>query len=305
MALAPESQFVNDLVVGARTPGSTPTSAVELRAAWEAMFAALPPTELICQRDDVTVGDCPAILLTPPNPGSGLLVWFHGGGWVIGSAELSLAECDRLAALSNCRVLTVDYRLAPESRFPAAYDDAVSAVDWALTHAEELDIDARRIAVGGDSAGGNLAAAVAQHFGSRLAGQLLVYPAVNAVDESDAYRTYGDGFLLDAATMNWFFAQYASDDVRHDTRLSPFLSDDAIVSATAPAHIVVAECDPLRDDGLSYAQRLQGLGVPATVDHHRDQMHGFFSLPSVLPGSVVAIERAASFLRQVCAPIPN
>jgi acetyl esterase len=304
MTLAPESQFINDLVVGARVPGATPPSAPELRAAWVAMFAALPPTTLACDRADLEVAGRPAILLTPPKAGPGLLVWYHGGGWVIGSAELSLAECDQLAALAGCRVLTVDYRLAPEEPFPAAYDDAVGAVRWVLDHADDLQIDRRRIAVGGDSAGGNLAAAVAQHFGATLAGQLLVYPAVDASTMSEAHVTYGDGYLLDAATMNWFYEQYAGDDQRTDVRISPLLSGDDVVGLTPPAHVVVAECDPLRDDGLRYAQRLRDLGVPTTLDHHTDQMHGFFSLPSVLPGAQRAIATAASFLRQTLSP-PN
>ena len=297
MPLDPASQFVNDLVVSGRGEHSAPTDADTLRAAWRGMFDALPPVEHACEHRTLDLSGCPALLLVPPAPTRTLLVWFHGGGWVIGAPDLSLGETDALAHLANTKVLSVDYRMAPEHPFPAAYDDAIAAVQWAIDAAAELDIDPTTISVGGDSAGGNLAAAVAQHFGSQIRGQLLVYPAVDLSRESQSALDYAEGFLLNGPTMQWFANQYLGDSDRRDPRVSPLLAADDVISAVAPAHIVVAEFDPLRDDGLDYATRLRDAGVAVSVDHHDDQMHGFFSLPSVLPGAQRAIERAAEFLR--------
>lgn len=296
MPLDPASQFVNDLVVSGRGEHAAPTDADTLRTAWRGMFEALPPLDLQCERRDLEVAGCPAILLLPPSPTRTLLIWFHGGGWVIGAPDLSLGETDALAHMATTKVLSIDYRMAPEYPFPAAYDDAIAAVQWAISSADDLGIDPTRIVVGGDSAGGNLAAAVAQHFGSQLRGQLLVYPAVDLSRVSPAASTYAEGYLLNGPTMQWFADQYLGATERTDVRVSPLLAPDDVVARVAPAHIVVAEYDPLRDDGLDYAERLRSAGVAVSVDHHDDQMHGFFSLPSVLPGAQRAIQTAAEFL---------
>jgi acetyl esterase len=293
------SQFVNDLVAGGRGDHPAPQDHITLREAWNAMFAALPPTVLANERRDLNVAGCPAILLTPPSKPTDLLIWFPGGGWVIGSPELSLPETDRLATHAETVVLSLDYRMAPEHQFPAAYDDAVAAVAWAMEHAEELGIDPTRISVGGDSAGGNLAAAVAQHFGQQLRGQLLVYPAVDAARQSAASEIYAEGYLLNTPTMSWFSDQYLGTQDRTDVRCSPLRASDEVMATLAPAHVVIAEYDPLRDDGFDYAERLRNAGISVSVDHHSDQMHGFFSLPAVLPGAERAIATAAAFLRSL------
>jgi acetyl esterase len=263
------------------------------------MFAALPPTVLANERRDLDVAGCPAILLTPPSKPTALLIWFHGGGWVIGSPELSLPETDRLATQAETVVLSLDYRMAPEHQFPAAYDDSVAAVAWAIEHAAELGIDPTKISVGGDSAGGNLAAAVAQHYGPQLRGQLLVYPAVDAARQSAASELYAEGYLLNTPTMSWFSDQYFGTQDRTDVRCSPLRASDEVMATLAPAHVVIAEYDPLRDDGFDYAERLRHAGIAVSVDLHSDQMHGFFSLPAVLPGGERAIATAAAFLRSL------
>lgn len=299
MPLDAASQFVNDLVAGGRGDHPAPQDHITLREAWNAMFAALPPTVLTNERRDLDVAGCPAILLTPSSKPTDLLIWFHGGGWVIGSPELSLPETDRLATLAETVVLSLDYRMAPEHQFPAAYDDAVAAVTWAVEQAEELGIDPTKISVGGDSAGGNLAAAVAQHFGQQLRGQLLVYPAVDAARQSAASEIYAEGYLLNTPTMSWFSDQYLGTQDRTDVRCSPLRASDEVMANLAPAHVVIAEYDPLRDDGFDYAERLRHAGITVSVDHHADQMHGFFSLPAVLPGGERAIATAAAFLRSL------
>jgi acetyl esterase len=299
MPLDAASQFVNDLVAGGRGEHPAPQDHLALREAWGAMFAALPPTVLANERRDLDVAGCPAILLTPPSKPTALLIWFHGGGWVIGSPELSLPETDRLATQAETVVLSLDYRMAPEHQFPAAYDDSVAAVAWAIEHAAELGIDPTKISVGGDSAGGNLAAAVAQHYGPQLRGQLLVYPAVDAARQSAASELYAEGYLLNTPTMSWFSDQYLGTQDRTDVRCSPLRASDDVMATLAPAHVVIAEYDPLRDDGFDYAERMRQAGVTVTVDHHADQMHGFFSLPAVLPGAERAIATAAEFLKSL------
>ena len=299
MPLDAASQFVNDLVVGGRGDQAAPSDAATLRDAWRTMFAALPPLEMTCEMAEVQVAGRPALLLTPATETTSMLVWLHGGGWVIGAPDLSLGETDSLAHLANTKVLSLDYRMAPEHPFPAAYDDSIAAVQWVIDHADELGIDPQHIVVGGDSAGGNLAAAVAQHFGSQLRGQLLVYPAVDLTRVSSAATQYAEGYLLNAATMNWFAEQYLGTIDRRDPRISPMLADDAVFASLAPAHVVIAEYDPLRDDGFDYAEKLRQHGVAVTVDHHDDQMHGFFSLPTVLPGAQKAIATAAEFLKSL------
>jgi len=235
MPLDAASQFVNDLVVGGRGDQAAPSDPATLREAWRTMFAALPPLELSCALSELDVAGRPALLLTPVTETDSILVWLHGGGWVIGAPDLSLGETDSLARLANTKVLSLDYRMAPEHPFPAAYDDSVAAVQWVFDHADELGIDPQRVAVGGDSAGGNLAAAVAQHFGSQLRGQLLVYPAVDLTRVSPAATQYAEGYLLNAATMNWFADQYLGDLDRHDPRISPMLADDTVFRSTPGA----------------------------------------------------------------------
>jgi len=152
--------------------------------------------------------------------------------------------------------------------------------------------------VGGDSAGGNLAAAVALELGTTLSAQLLVYPKVDVSRRSDAAFTYEDGYLLNWKTMEWFGEQYCSTEQTSDVRMSPMLADDEQLASVAPAHIVIAEFDPLRDDGFEYAARLERLGVPVSTDYYANQMHLFFSFPSLIPDAALAVANAASFLRE-------
>jgi acetyl esterase len=288
--------MINDLVVSARAEEAGEFDVATMREGEAMLLTPLQPPTLRCARRDLEIVGCAAILLTPPDATDRLLIWFHGGGWVIGSPELALSETDALAVEGGCLVLSLDYRLAPEHPFPAAYDDAVAAVRWAQENAGDLGIDPRRIAVGGDSAGGNLAAAVSVHFGSALCGQLLVYPAVDMERHSDSDELYAEGYLLDRAGMEWFMVQYLADHDPGDVRVSPMRASDGALSRVPPAHIVIAEFDPLRDDGFDYAERLTQLGVVVTTDYYADQMHGFFSFGAIIAGAQTAIERAGSFL---------
>lgn len=225
-------------------------------------------------------GELPATLYAPAELGepSGLLVYYHGGGWVLGTRDSHDNAARFLAVTANVRVLSVEYRLAPEHIFPAAADDAVTAFDYAHAKASELGVDPARIAIGGDSAGGNLAAVVAQvttkRSGPAPVFQLLFYPATDASVRRRSRELFGEGFFLTDANMTWFLDHYAPDGVdRTDPRLSPLLADD--VSGLPPAYVATAGFDPLRDEGEAYADRLRHSGVPTALSRQADLIHGY------------------------------
>ena len=229
-----------------------------------------------------------------------MLVWIHGGGWVIGSAVDSQATARDLAAGAGCIVVSVDYRLAPEHKAPAALDDCVAATRWVLDHAGELGGDPNRVAVGGDSAGGNLSALVALEFGDRLRYQVLVYPATDlsmsgphpSLDEN------ADGYLLTKAGMRWFIDHYLDDSGvgSDDVRVSPLNASDEALSRTPPAFVITAEFDPLRDEGEAYADRLRAAGVDVTLRRFDGQIHAFYSMPLAIPASAEALAQTAELL---------
>jgi acetyl esterase len=214
---------------------------------------------------------------------SGLMVFYHGGGWVIGDLDSHDDLCRFLAKRAGIRVLSVDYRLAPEHPFPAAIDDARAAYNWALEHAAELGTTREQIAVGGDSAGGNMAAVVSleeTREGTRPLFQLLLYPAVDATKRRRSRELFGEGFLLTDSDMDWFLDHYHPDRTkRDDPRLSVLLADD--LSGLPPAHVVTGGFDPLRDEGEAFAARLVEAGVPVITRRYSDLIHGFASLRQV------------------------
>jgi acetyl esterase len=247
-------------------------------------------------------GPIPVRLYTPaaaPTPGP-LLVYFHGGGWVQGSVATHDASCRLLAHLSGVRVLSVDYRLAPEHPYPAAAQDAVSAYAWAADHAASLGADPARLAVGGDSAGGNLAAVVALEArdDERLpdaAFQLLLYPVTDVAEKGESYRLFSQGFLLTSAGMDWFIGKYLPDPARRtEWRASPLRAES--LAGLPPAYVATCLPDVLRDEGEAYAARLREAGVAVATQRH-DQVHGFFSTAAVR-SSRLALAQVAGALRQ-------
>ena len=296
MALAPDAAAINELVSTERDYTTLdPVAFRELQATF--MGPLVPDTPAQFTLSTITLGTQRALRVRPANPSGSALLWIHGGGWVIGSAHLSLPEVYELSEALNCDVFTLEYRLAPESPFPAAYDDSLAAATDLLTRCEEFALDARKIAIGGDSAGGNLAAACALALTDRLCAQLLVYPATDLTRVSEAGRTYAEGYLLSTPLMEWFASQYATPVQRRDPRVSVALASDEELSLVAPAHVVIAEYDPLRDDGLEYAARLASVAVPVTVAHYDDVMHGFFGLQGVVATAHRAVSEAAAALR--------
>jgi acetyl esterase len=228
------------------------------------------------------------------------LVFYHGGGWVIGDLESHDHVCRALANGAQCVVAAVDYRLAPEAKFPAAVDDCFAATQWVAEHSAELGIDPGRIAVGGDSAGGNLAAVVARlardRGGPALIYQLLIYPVTDLRMGSASYVENAEGPLLTKAAMAWFIDHYARTGAdRIDPLASPLLAPDLV--GLPPAFVLTAECDPLRDEGEAYGQRLLEAGVPTEVKRYAGMPHGFFSFGAAFDGSKEAIADALVRLR--------
>ncbi len=266
----------------------------------------------------------------------GCLVYFHGGGWVVGSIETHDRTCRALTTLAGIVTVSVDYRLAPEHRFPAAADDCCAATRWVMDNATELGIDPARVAVGGDSAGGNLAAAVAlmcrdgasnasspiSNASSRavsnsassespnsdatidahhkLALQLLIYPVTDFDRDTHSMIANAEGYLLTRSAMIWFDDHYCPPEQRSNPYAAPLAADDP--TGVAPAFVIVAGHDPLRDEGVAYAQKLADAGVPTTLIEYPGQFHGFFGMTSLLSQAHEAQELSALALGRALAP---
>jgi acetyl esterase len=248
-------------------------------------------------------GEIPARLYTPPGAAdpSGLLVYFHGGGFVIGDLETHDGHCRRLASGAACRVLAVDYRLAPENPFPASHDDALAATRWAFDHAAELNVDPKRIAVGGDSAGGNLAASVANDLkddpAHRPVFQLLLYPGIWPDEETQSRKDL-DGPVLTRAAIAWFDKCLAAIGHPHAHRA---MLGRAELAGTSPALVVTAGFDPLKDEGRDYAARLTAAGVAARHVEYPSLVHDFYIMADVSPAVAQASAETAAALKAALA----
>lgn len=227
------------------------------------------------------------------------LVFFHGGGWVIGNLETHDVVCRKLAHEGELIVISVDYRLAPEHKFPAAVDDAVTATNWIAANASRLGIDPARLMVGGDSAGGNLAAVVSlhtrDHGGAKIAGQVLVYPATEFARTHASHREPETSILLTHSVIGWFANHYMGDADRSDWRASPARAKT--LGGLPPAYVLTAGADPLRDEGDEYAAKLKEAGVPVAYKHFPGQFHGFFTMGKLLKQADVAVTDIATWLK--------
>ena len=229
------------------------------------------------------------------------LIYFHGGGFVICSLDTHDRECRSLANTSGCAVISVDYRLAPESKYPAAVEDAYAATQYVAEHAAEFGIDPQRIAVGGDSAGGNLATVVAtlarDRGGPLLRFQLLIYPLVDFADNSPSMQQYAQDYFLTRESMDWFTDCYLSNRATGlEPTASPMNATD--VRGLPPAMILTAEYDPLRDQGEAYARKLQSAGVAVELKRYDGMIHAFFSFSGVIETAKVALADGAAALRR-------
>ncbi|MEO7369612.1 MAG: alpha/beta hydrolase [Ilumatobacteraceae bacterium] len=272
----------------------TPAQAREIRARRQR-----PSTEPIRHTEDVDAGGVPARLYRPNDRDAlGLLVFFHGGGWVLGNVDTHDNLCRILANTSGQAVLSVDYRLAPEHPFPAPLDDAIAATIWAHAHAESLGCSPDRLAVGGDSAGATMAIVISQLGLVPLRYQLLVYPATDLTCSTPSFTENADGPQLTKAGMRWFIDHYLSGAPTDltDPRASPHYAPDHVVAASPPTMLITAEYDPLRDEGDAYAARLAGLGVPTSHVRFSGMYHGFFSLADFYDDAIAANHLAGAAL---------
>ena len=269
-----------------------------------AMAELLGDPEPVARVEDRVIpgpgGDLPIRVYAPRNHSGAAVVYFHGGGWVLCNLDTHDDLCRALANHSGATVVSVDYRLAPESKYPAAAEDCYAATRWVSEHPAELDIDPSRIAVGGDSAGGNLAAVVALMARDRgrpaIAFQLLVYPVIDRDFLAGWPTEQSGGHLLSPLDMYWYWDQYlASREQAREAYASPLHADD--LSGLPPAFVTTAEYDLLRGEGEAYARRLQAAGVPTTYRHYEGVFHGFFNMAAFLDRARAAQEEAAMAIR--------
>jgi acetyl esterase len=298
MAVHPQVSALLEALAALNIPPLETQSAVDARAGMAAM--AVPSSVPVHEIRDVDAGGVPARLYRPSTSTRvGLLVYYHGGGWVLGSVDTHDDVCRKLARAMGHAVLSVDYRLAPEHPFPAPVEDSVNALRWAHANAAVLGIDPNRIAVGGDSAGGNLAAVVANMAPVPLRYQMLIYPVTDATRSSQSYVDNAEGYRLTAAGMKWFCDHYLSGGAGSptDPRVSPLFVTDHVLADSPPALVITAEYDPLRDEGEDYARRLMEAGVPCSLVRYNGMIHGFFSMSEMIDDGMKAIEHAASLVK--------
>jgi acetyl esterase len=312
MAIDPDTQAVLDLIrLAGRPPFETLTPG-EARQAYAASRKMLQPQpEDVAESRDTTIpgplGPIGVRLYRPAGANVSdvlpALIWYHGGGWLLGDLDSHDVPCRRFANAARCRVISVDYRMAPEHVFPAAVDDCVTVTKYVFDNAAALGVDPSKVAVGGDSAGGNLAAVMAlmSRDGTLppVAFQLLVYPATDMTMTTVSSTTIGPGVPLTSATMKWFIDYYAKGH-ETDWRASPIRA--ASLAGTAPALVLTCTHDPLRDEGIDYAKRLEREGVRVVHLHYSDQIHGFMSMGRLIRAADQAIDMMARVLKQTLWP---
>jgi len=310
MTLDPQVETVLGLIEQAGYPEFWELSPEDARALFDATVPKLDiRPESVFRWEERRIpgpgGEIPVRVYTPVEPAVDaplpVLVYFHGGGFVIGSLDSYDALCRAVANRAGCIVVSVDYRLAPEAKFPAAAEDCLAALDWVHDHADEIDADPTRIAVGGDSAGGNLAAVTAlqarDRGGPALRLQLLIYPVLAGEPESESHHAFAEGLLLTRRNLLWFYDHYLNGPAdRTDPRFAPLSADD--LSALPEALLIVAGYDPLRDEGLAYGERLQAAGVTTEVSNYAGMVHGFVSMADAVDKGLEAIEQCAVVLRR-------
>ena len=310
VVLDPDAAAVYKAFQEAGRPAYEALTAPEARAYYaQARFATNPEPPELDRVAELSIpaphGVIPARLYEPKQPRrhDGLapaLVFFHGGGWVIGDLDSHDVVCRQLADAGALIVISVDYRLAPEHKFPAAAEDAIAATQWIAANARELGIDATRLSIGGDSAGGNLTAVVAlaarDAGGPALAGQVLIYPATDFAMSHGSHSEPETSVLLTHSVIRWFRDHYLSGaaDI-HDWRASPARAQD--LAGLPPAYVLTAGADPLRDEGDEYAARLEQAGVSVTTRHYPGQFHGFFTMGKLLQQANVAVGEIGAWLK--------
>lgn len=311
MPLDPEAQAVLDSMSAAGDVDPFTVPHTVFREAFGAMPGGDSPSPTMERIEDRTIegpgGPLTVRIYTPPGEGtkSGI-VYFHGGGWVLCSLDTHNSTCRELAEGTHSVVVSVDYRLAPEAKFPAAPNDCYAATKWVFEQADSLGIDANRIAVAGDSAGGNLAAAVSLMARDSLADrgeavpkichQLLVYPVTDSRLDYASYKENGTGYFLSSEMMRWFWHHYLENESDGENPIASPLRAESL-SGLPPATILTAEYDPLRDEGAALAERLKADGVPTLYTNYPGVFHGFFAMTEQVPRARKAVDDACAALR--------
>jgi acetyl esterase/lipase len=310
MALDPQAQEVINLVIKSGRPAYNTLSPKDARQLFRETRPGSTPTppEIGAVRNltaDGPGGPIPLRVYRPAGLAAGtplpVLVFYHGGGWVIGDLDTHDVQCRQITAEAGITVVAVDYRLAPEHKFPAAVDDAWAATRWVVANAGELGADGQRLAVAGDSAGGNLAAVVAlmarDAGGPTIALQVLIYPVTDVGSESKSYRDFAEGYMLTRDGMRWFTNHYLkSPSEAQDWRVSPLRA--ASLAGLPPALVITAGFDPLRDEGAAYAGRLSEAGVRVDYINYGGMIHGFMPMGRLIDTGNRAISHVAASLRQ-------
>jgi acetyl esterase len=306
MPLDPQAQKVVDALAALNLKPFKDSTPAEARESMRTRTAALGPFEEVAavadHRVPVTGGEITVRVYRPagvgPHP---VLVFYHGGGWVIGDLYTHDGICRSIVNAAGCAVASVDYRLAPEFKYPTPVDDSYAGLLWVVANATRLGLDPARIAVGGDSAGGNLAAVMAlmarDRRGPRLLLQILVYPVTNHDFNTVSYRENATGFVLSAEDMRWFWRHYLSrEEQGREPLASPLLAKS--LADLPPALVITAGCDPLRDEGEAYAGRLRDAGVAVTLTQYSGMFHGFLRMTRILDQSRVVLDEVAGALRK-------
>jgi acetyl esterase len=302
--LHPQVRSFLDALIAQNRPGwetMPPAEGRELFASLKGVFGDGP--ELYRVEDRTIAGHVPVRVYWPSEEDDlPVVIYFHGGGWVLGNLDTHDPLCRRLASGTGCVVVAVDYRLAPDAKFPAAFDDSFAATAYVSEHADEFNVDPSRLVVAGDSAGGNLATAVAiraAEVGSpAIRSQLLIYPVVEPNFESHSYLAHAEGFGLSRQTMMWFWEQYLASE---EDALSHYAvpSRAPNLSELPPAHVITAEYDVLLSEGESYADRLHAAGVETTIRRYDGMIHGFVHFSGVFDVGRQAVSDLAEHLQQV------
>ena len=309
MSLDPQAQAVVDAVAKLNLPPVEQSTPDEARAAIRLRTAALGPPEDVADVGDhraaVAGGEITVRVYSPggagPHPG---LVYYHGGGWVIGDLYTHDGLCRSLTNAARAAVVSVDYRLAPEWKYPVPVEDAYAALLWVVAHAARLGLDPRRVAVGGDSAGGNLATVVAlmarDRRGPALVHQTLIYPVTDHAFDTPSYEENATGYLLTREGMRWFWGHYlARPGQGREPYASPLRAPS--LAGLPPALVITAEHDPLRDEGEAYADRLRDAGVPVTLTRYSGMFHGFARMTRILDKARTAVDEMGSSLQKAFA----
>jgi len=309
MALDPLLKGFLDQMGAVPGPKMWELSAAEARATFVGLMQLVGPKDVpIGKTENLNVpgpgGPIPVRIYSPVAAGSEplpVLIYYHGGGFVIGDLDTHDGLCRMFANEAGCRVVAVNYRKAPEHKFPAAADDAYAVLAYVEANATRLGIDANSIAVGGDSAGGNLAAVTAQTAkekgGPKLDLQLLLFPVTQIGGETSSLNEFAVGYFLERKGLEWFYANYVPTGVdKNDPKLSPLRAKD--LSGLPAAYIMLGGYDPLHDEGQQYADKLRAAGVPVTVADYPDMVHCFFYLQTVLPQALEAVKKASAALKK-------